>query len=207
MDEKIIPWWRKALNYAWGGIRSGFGLFPQTAPSVPFVEHGVFDRRETSLQVETALTKQPIRPETVPAIPKTVAAHSAAAKPVPAAPVAGVTPLTEATVAAAVKPNLAKESSSQPASRRKPAGKLLAEPVTKAEPATQAESTSAAQPVPSPAVFRPDPIYAMAPAAEYHAVEVIEPAPVPESAPRRCLPPGGSSSWRRGTATINRLSR
>ena len=29
MVEKASPWWRKALDYALGGLRSGFGLFPR----------------------------------------------------------------------------------------------------------------------------------------------------------------------------------
>ena len=33
--EKTIPWWRKALNFALGGIRSGFGLFPRPARLEP----------------------------------------------------------------------------------------------------------------------------------------------------------------------------
>ena len=31
MQEKTIPWWRKALKFALGGIRSGFGFFPRPA--------------------------------------------------------------------------------------------------------------------------------------------------------------------------------
>ena len=27
MAEKTVPWWRRALQFALGGIRSGFGLF------------------------------------------------------------------------------------------------------------------------------------------------------------------------------------
>ena len=215
MAEKIIPWWRKALIYALGGIRSGFGLFPQTAQSVPQEEHSFFDRHEKTLEVETALTDQPTHPEPVAAVPETVAAHSPAAKQVPAAAnhtiksiraagtvagqpaeaaakvalVAGLPPLTQPPVAAAMEPDPATETAPQPAQRRKPVEKLLAEPVPKAEPATQVESTAAAEPAPSPYVSRLDPMHAMAPAAEYHAVAVTEPALVPESAPRPVLTP------------------
>jgi segregation and condensation protein A len=31
MAEKIVPWWRRALQFALGGIRSGFGLFQRGA--------------------------------------------------------------------------------------------------------------------------------------------------------------------------------
>jgi segregation and condensation protein A len=189
MAEKIIPWWRKALNYALGGIRSGFGLFPQPAQSVPLEDQVFFNRREESLEVETALADQPTGPETVPAVNKTVAAHSPASETVPAAAVAGLTPLSEPTGAAVIEPNPAQKTAPQPAPQRKPAGKLLVEPVTKAEPATQAKPTATAESVPFPVVSRPDPMHAMAPAAESHAVTVTEPAPVPESAPRRVSTP------------------
>jgi segregation and condensation protein A len=47
MIEKPVPWWRKALNYALSGIRSGFGLFPK--PAKP-------DSREaSSLEKDTSL--------------------------------------------------------------------------------------------------------------------------------------------------------
>src|ERR1017187_9519069 len=31
MAEKTVPWWRRALQFALGGIRSGFGLFQRGA--------------------------------------------------------------------------------------------------------------------------------------------------------------------------------
>jgi len=34
MQEKIIPWWRRAINFALGGLRSGFGLFARPAKPV-----------------------------------------------------------------------------------------------------------------------------------------------------------------------------
>ena len=30
MEEKTLPWWRRALSYALGGIRTGFGLFARS---------------------------------------------------------------------------------------------------------------------------------------------------------------------------------
>ena len=38
MAEKTIPWWRKALNYALDGIRTGFGLFPRHAAPEPGIK-------------------------------------------------------------------------------------------------------------------------------------------------------------------------
>jgi segregation and condensation protein A len=79
MAEMTIPWWRRALNFALGGIRSGFGLFSRTAePEVlaPEVvtEAEPVDTIEASLEEvipptnrkeETALTEPPPQPEIV----------------------------------------------------------------------------------------------------------------------------------------------
>ena len=55
--EKTIPWWRKALRFALGGIRSGFGLFPRPARlepvAVPMFSGGYKENQEE----ERALTK------------------------------------------------------------------------------------------------------------------------------------------------------
>jgi len=68
MAEKIIPWWRKALQYALGEIRSGFGLF--TRPVTPKIleEDSTLDGTEESLE-EEALTPEPANPETSAAEP------------------------------------------------------------------------------------------------------------------------------------------
>jgi segregation and condensation protein A len=84
MQEKKVPWWRRALNYAIGGIRSGFGLFPRpaiTEPVEPLEEGNLIDRPIESLEVETELIDQP-NPEAVPAAAETVAANTLAAEPV-----------------------------------------------------------------------------------------------------------------------------
>ncbi len=71
MVEKTLPWWRKAMQYAFGGIRSGFGLFPQSAKPVPYKENPVLDQREAQQKKETipeekvALTDHSPNPETV----------------------------------------------------------------------------------------------------------------------------------------------
>ena len=38
MEEKKVPWWRKALSFALDGIRSGFGLFSKSAKENPIDE-------------------------------------------------------------------------------------------------------------------------------------------------------------------------
>ena len=35
MAEKTVPWWRKALSFAFGGIRTGFGLLARLAKAEP----------------------------------------------------------------------------------------------------------------------------------------------------------------------------
>ena len=35
MEEKRVPWWRKALSFALDGIRSRFGLFSKSAKENP----------------------------------------------------------------------------------------------------------------------------------------------------------------------------
>ena len=84
MQEKKVPWWRRALEFALGGIRAGFGLFSRPAenvPAEPLEDIGLIDKPKESLEVETELTDQP-NLETIPAAAETVAAHTPAAEPV-----------------------------------------------------------------------------------------------------------------------------
>jgi segregation and condensation protein A len=76
MDEKKIPWWRRALKFALGGIRSGFGFFPRLASPQPV----------TGLNISTEFTDQPEeeRALTEPSS-KVVAAPANAAEPTPVA--------------------------------------------------------------------------------------------------------------------------
>ena len=70
MQEKAIPWWRKALNFALGGIRSGFGFFPRPARLAP-VAIPVFSGGYKEIpEEERALTKAFPKVEMIaPAIP------------------------------------------------------------------------------------------------------------------------------------------
>jgi segregation and condensation protein A len=86
MEAKKVPWWRRALDYALGGIRTGFGLFSRPAqpdPVEPVEESSFFDRPNESLEVETELKDQP-NPKTLPAAAEPVAPPTPAAKPVSA---------------------------------------------------------------------------------------------------------------------------
>jgi segregation and condensation protein A len=53
--EKTIPWWRRALNRALDGIRSGFGLFSRLSKPAIDVEPKSSDRLEETPEEETAL--------------------------------------------------------------------------------------------------------------------------------------------------------
>ncbi len=91
MQERIVPWWRRALEFAFGGIRTGFGLFSRPAhpdPVKPREESRYLDRPKESLEVETVLTDQP-NPKTLRVAAETVAAS---------------TPATESTAEAAAEP-------------------------------------------------------------------------------------------------------
>ena len=89
MIEKPVPWWRRALNYALSGLRSGFGLFSKpprpASPETSSLEEDRFlnnpeptQEPEHILEVEEALTDHPANPATV----VSVAEHEI--EPVPA---------------------------------------------------------------------------------------------------------------------------
>jgi segregation and condensation protein A len=84
--ENTIQWWRKALNLALGGIRSGFGLFPRPAKPEPVTEPMFSDSLEETLEDESALTEPPPQPEIAIVAPPILAEPEAppAAEPVPA---------------------------------------------------------------------------------------------------------------------------
>ncbi len=56
MAERAIPWWRRALKLAMGGIRSGFGLFPRSAKQESGTEPVFSGSLEERREEETALT-------------------------------------------------------------------------------------------------------------------------------------------------------
>ncbi|MGA2352156.1 MAG: segregation/condensation protein A [Terracidiphilus sp.] len=75
MEEKTVPWWRRALNIALDGIRSGFGLFARPTKSEPITEPKFSGSLEESPE-EAALTKPSPQPETE-AIAEEIAADPA----------------------------------------------------------------------------------------------------------------------------------
>ncbi|MGB9406342.1 MAG: segregation/condensation protein A [Terracidiphilus sp.] len=68
--EKTIPWWRKALKFALGGIRSGFGIFPRPARFAPIAAPMFSGGFKEIPEEERALTKAfPKIEMAAPAIP------------------------------------------------------------------------------------------------------------------------------------------
>lgn len=75
MQEKQVPWWRKALHFALGGLRSAFGLFArQHSNGNPRDEQSIAEGkrtveielyREDPEEEETELTENPPTPEEI----------------------------------------------------------------------------------------------------------------------------------------------
>jgi segregation and condensation protein A len=83
MAEKKIPWWRKALNFALGSIRSGFGLFSRSAKPEPVAEPTFSDNLKETPEEETVLSNPFPQPEITDAA-KAIPAEREA-EPTPAA--------------------------------------------------------------------------------------------------------------------------
>src|SRR5271157_1352756 len=79
MVERAIPWWRKALEFALGGIRSGFGLFPrperlEPVPRPIFSGHSIENRREDRVLTQPSRkTNTVVAAAAIPAVPASAA--------------------------------------------------------------------------------------------------------------------------------------
>ena len=100
--EKTIPWWRKALKFALGGIRSGFGFFSRPARLEPVAVPVFSDGPEENAEEERALTKPfpkiEVAAETpeIPAEPETLPKPVAEPEPLPESPLQpGLPPAAE----------------------------------------------------------------------------------------------------------------
>jgi segregation and condensation protein A len=82
MGEKTIPWWRKALEFAWGGFRSGFGFFPRPASPEPVTEPMFSGSYQKKPEEETALIEPSPIAKIVVAEPAIPAEPAPAAEPV-----------------------------------------------------------------------------------------------------------------------------
>jgi segregation and condensation protein A len=194
MLEKAVPWWRKALQFALGGIRSGFGLFSRPAQPEPTREHPIASSSEESPE-EEALTIQPDNPEIDAARQPALAEPVAVAEPAPAAaaeePVDSVNAAEPAPVAAAEEPvDSVNAAAPAPAeSMDEPVPAIAAEPEP---PAAAIAEEPAAEPVPpivsapisaqEPAAVEPVPSAEPVQAAESDPIEPVTAAPQPASA-------------------------
>jgi segregation and condensation protein A len=57
MEDRKVPWWRKALSFALDGIRAGFGLFSKSAKE-NFVDEPEITSAQQETPEETELTRQ-----------------------------------------------------------------------------------------------------------------------------------------------------
>jgi segregation and condensation protein A len=166
MTEKPIPWWRKALKYALGGIRSGFGLFPKAAkpaPIEPFPpeEERFLESSKPTLEVEQALTNRPANAEAVPAASETVIETIVVTEPEPVAnpapvrlpapvPASAVDPLGVAPIDmnAQIEPmdSIDLIDAEDPTQQQEPEPAPVVQSATAAEPAPAAESLAVDEP-------------------------------------------------------------
>jgi segregation and condensation protein A len=192
MVEKTIPWWRKALQYALGGIRSGFGLFSRPAKAVPIEEDQFLQRSEASKEVEEALTHEPANPETLPAVPETVAVQASAAEPAAAnepvaepvsepAPAVEPPPIPVAEAVEEIEPALeplAEQTADEPAPAVEPIPVSVVEPVEIAEPIAEPADEPEAEAEPA-LTAEAEPVPEIELAVEPDAVVIDPPDEVP----------------------------
>jgi segregation and condensation protein A len=167
MAEKTLPWWRRALNFALDGIRSGFGLFTRSANSQPGEEPELLDKPEAPLEEKITLPQQPANPE--------ASAIEPSAAPEPA-------PVAQAPLAAVPAP----EPEVEPLPPVEPVVDVLAEPVVATEPvvaltpAAEPEVPTVSQISVAPA---PEPVSALTFAGQTEPAAVPEPVPAAQATP------------------------
>jgi len=191
--ENTIPWWRRALKFALGGIRSGFGLFSRPEKPELKTETKSSERLEEESEEETALTEPSPQSEVV------VAAEVLPAEPV-TEPTLTVEPaiLPEPPNATEVAPEPVPDAEAAPISpaaigEAPSIGSIAAEIEAQAEPETEAiplpaaepevVPTSEPEPVPEPTPEPATVIELAAPPAEPPTAVLPEPAAGPEPEP------------------------
>ena len=187
MQEKV-PWWRRALEFTLGGIRSGFGLFRRNGRVEPDAESGAEaanspepEDREVETGVESGAEDADAEPETIAAKPEEAEEleapkeESALKQTSPQSEdAAGATkqaadPASSAEEKAAADARPAEESSAEEASepQQPAAAEEPAAPTPEAEPALVPEAAKEPQP---PAVEAIEP----EPCVEERVVEAVE---------------------------------
>jgi segregation and condensation protein A len=142
MLERTIPWWRRALKFALGGFRSGFGVFARRVNEESDTEAKISGTLKETLEEETALIDPVLQAEIAVVTPTLPAEPLREAEPTPAgASVAEAAPVAET---AEVEP--VSESASEPVEDPDPDLETDPEP-EKSEIVAEAEPL--AEPVPA----------------------------------------------------------
>src|ERR1035437_7611812 len=173
MAEKTIPWWRKALQIALSGLRSGFGLFPRPARPEPVPETMISGSIRENREEERALTEPSTKIAAAPMIPdgplpaaelvrateKGRNASKKAEKPVSVVEEAAKTEIAQEAVPERIEAAEAKreaEPEVEPETAETPeaeaVNEVAEEPVEEPEPVIHAEPEAAAEPVARPTV-------------------------------------------------------
>ena len=195
MEEKTIPWWRKALKIALGGIRSGFGLFsrsrkPEAAAEPEIPEKSAESRNEEPVLTESLPQPEILQPEIVAAAPSipdepvaetavvTEPALIAALEVAPEVPEA-VRPeaKAESAVESAVEPvDWIPEPVSEPAAAIEPEAIEAAPGLETIEAVTEIEAEAKEEAIPELAEVA-EPAAEVEPVSESEAEQPIEPIP------------------------------
>jgi len=151
--ETTIPWWRKALNFALDGIRSGFGLFSRSSKTEAGAEPKFTDTLEETQEKETTLIDPSLKPESVAAAPAILATpvavpeSTAAAEPIMEAAQAVVAASEAVAVPEPIEaPEPVPEAEpeiAEPTVEAEPVSEALPDPVESAEPVAETEPESA----------------------------------------------------------------
>jgi len=161
MAEKAIPWWRKAIQIALDGLRSGFGLFSRPAKQELVTETMISGSIRENREEERTLTEPSPKIVAVPAIPveqAVIVAQAIPAEPTLAAePVQATGKGRDASIRAekpvsvveeAEKTEIAQEA--VPERIEAAEAKLEAEPVVEPEIAETPETEAVQEAVPEP---------------------------------------------------------
>ena len=201
MAERTVPWWRKALNFALDGIRSGFGLFLRAAKPASGEARQTLNEIEEPSEEERLLPQQPANPEPFAPVPVMAPVQAAVAEDAPAAPIPEVALAVEIveTISpsfAAPKPTL--PTLELPGASVEPPFVPVSEPVlpqapeqpaiTAAEPAPEVQPAADAAPEPiveqppdSPVEFHIEPpVVELVEIISLDAEAVIEVEPAPD---------------------------
>ncbi len=154
MMDRIVPWWRRVLQFALSGFRSGFGLFARNGKDEAGAEAGAESELATNElenpEEDTELTHPSLKSEEVAAVVEQAAEVAATADARPAAEAAPCDePIAEAVVEEAPVENNAAQADKAIAEASSPEETSLpAEQVSPSAPVAGTERVPAAEPAP-----------------------------------------------------------